>query len=227
MSKPEKKTRIVDSQAVASNLKKTDTLSKNGKPFKINGVDCFWELKLPLREGSNDGDGILTLRNIQSKKALLINSDYYSLDNSYYTNSFNGVDFESFNKDCIKDVNFDGYKDFMIYGLEESGSAGSLYKVYLFNDKKKLFEQSKALSGYDILLDTVNKTRTSGGRNGYNYNVSVTDFFGRRGTIKYTETTEREVISDEPKRLLKTTYNKIVNKKVVQTIIDTTNFEGW
>lgn len=206
---------------------KTDTLIKKSNPFKINGMDCFWELKLFIRDGNNGGDGILALKNTQSKRTILTNSDYYSLDNAYYANSFNGIDFESLNKDAVKDLNFDGYKDCMIYGLAESGSAGSFYKVYLFNNEKKIFELSEAVSGYDIAIDTVSKTLSSGGRNGYGYNISATDYFGRKGKIKYTEITEREVISGEPKRLLKTTYKKIIDKKIIETKMDTVNFEGW
>lgn len=213
---------------IETNNLKTDTLIKKSKTFKINGINCFWELKLLIERGSNDdGDGKLVLKNNQSKKTLLTNSDYYSLNNSYYTNSFNSIDFESLNKDAIKDLNFDGFKDFMIYGITQSGSAGSFYKVYLFNNEKKIFEQSEVLSGYDVSIDTINKTLSTGGRSGYYWNISSTNYFGRKGRIKYTEVTEREVISNEPKRLLKTTFKKIVDKKIIKTKIDTTDFEDW
>ncbi len=181
-----------------------------------------------IKKGDNDdSEGKLVLKNGQSKTTILTNSDYYSLDNAYYTNSFTRIDFESLNKDAIKDVNFDGYKDVMLYGISESGSAGSFYKVYLFNSKKQLFEPSEALSGYDITIDTIKKTLSSGGKNGYGYNINIIDYFGKKGKIKYKEITEREIISEEPKSLLKTTYKKMVGQKIIQTKIDTTTFEGW
>jgi len=218
--------KIFTANTEKNNLK-TDTLIKKSMPLKINGMDCFWELKLLIGQGNKSGDGILALKNMQSKRTILTNSDYYSLDNSYHTNSFNRIDFESLNKEAIKDLNFDGYKDCMIYGLSESGSAGSFYKVYLFNNEKKIFELSEAVSGYDIAIDTISRTLSSGGRNGYGYSISAVNYFGRKGKIKYTEITEKEVISGEPKRLLKTTYKKIIDKKIKETKIDTANFEGW
>lgn len=210
-----------------ANSLKIDTLTKKSEPFTINGIKCYWVLTLLIKEGNNDdSDGKLVLKDKQSAKVLLINSDYYDLDDSYYTNSFKRIDFESLNEDAIKDINFDGYKDFMIYGKTESGSAGMFYKVYLFNNEKKIFEQSELLSGYNIAIDTINKSISTSAKNGFKWNISRTHHLSRKGKIEYTEITEREVISEEPS-LLKTTYKKTIGEEIVKTKIDTTRFEGW
>lgn len=205
-----------------------DTLFKKSLPFKINGINCFWELSLFLHKGEKGGTGKLELRNQKNSKIILSDEDgdgdYYSLDELGNWHSFNRMNFELMNANVIKDANFDGYKDFVLYHRGASGSAGEFSYIYLFNPTKKIFERSKALSGYNIVIDSTSKTVSSYARNGGSYNVSETIHFGRNGKIKYSEVTERETI-DYNSPLFKITYRKIINDKVVKTKIDSvTNY---
>lgn len=202
-----------------------DTLFKKSQLFKINGVNCFWELTLFLYKGEKGGTGKLELRNQKNGEIILTNDngnqgDYYSLEGYGHWHSFNNLDFELMNADIIKDVNFDGYKDFVIYNRGSSGSAGEFSDIYLFNPIKKTFERSKTLSGYNIDFDTIAKTVSFYARNGGYYNVSSTIHFNRLGKIKFEEVIERETIENNSP-LFKITYKKIINDKLVKIKIDT------
>jgi hypothetical protein len=191
-----------------------DTLFKKSKLFKINGVNCFWELTLFLNKGEKGGTGKLELRNQKNGKIILNKDEDY-----YYLENLSGGDWQV-NEDIIKDANFDGYKDIVLYNRGASGSAGEFSDIYLFKPAKKTFEKSKALSGYNIAIDTITKTVSFYARNGAAYNVSGSIYFGRHGKIKYEEITESETI-DNKSPLFKITYRKIINDKVVKTTIDT------
>jgi hypothetical protein len=191
-----------------------DTLRKKSQTFSVNGLDCFWELTLYLYKGEKGGTGKLELRN-QKKGKIILNKD----EDYYYFENLSGGDWQM-NEDIIKDVNFDGYKDIVLYNRGASGSAGEFSDIYLFKPAKKTFEKSKALSGYNIAIDTINKTLSFYARNGAAYNISGSIYFGRHGKIKYEEITESETI-DNKSPLFKITYRKIINDKVVKTKIDT------
>lgn len=202
-----------------------DTLRKKSQPFKINGVNCYWELTLFLYKGQKGGTGKLELRNQKSSLIILRNDngdegDYYSLNGYGYWHSFNEINFELMNADIITDANFDGYEDFVIHNRSSSGSAGDFSDVYLFNPVKKTFERSKTLSCYDIHIDTTNKIVSSYAKNGAAYNVSASIHFGSHGKIKYSEVIETEKI-DNNSPLFRVTNRKIINGKVVKTKIDT------
>jgi hypothetical protein len=201
-----------------------DTLVKKSQPFKINNINCYWELSLFLHKGETSGLGKLELRNLKSQEIILStdDEDYYGLDEYDNWHSYNRINFDHMNDEVIKDVNFDGHKDFILYHRSASGSAGEFFNVHLFNPTKKAFEKSKALSGYNITLDTINKTVSSYAKNGASYNVSHVIHFDKNGKTKYAETTERETIETTDGRpLFKVTYKKVMNAKIVITQIDT------
>lgn len=202
-----------------------DTLIKKCQPFNINDINCFWELKLFLYKGQKLGTGKLELINQKNLKVIL--SDDYGDAEDYTLDEFS--DWHSFklmSDDVIKDANFDGYKDFVLYRRSASGSAGEFSEIYLFNQTKKIFERSKVLSGYNISIDTITKTVSSYARNGAKYNVTDTIYFGKNGKIKYQKITEGETIkTKDGTPLFKITYKKVIDGKVVKTKIDTvTNY---
>lgn len=200
---------------------KTDTLTKKSEPFKINGVNCYWEFTLIIHRGDKSGNSILNLKNSKTNKILLSNPDFIRLE-KYRSTIKNNFDF----KENFKDANFDGLQDFVVYSLEDSGSGGAFYNAYLFNKLSKTFVLSKELSGGEFQINKKDKTVLTFWKMGVGFNSTQVDHFGKNGKIKFTETTTREVIGDTIS-LLKTTYKKVVNGKIIKTKIDTTKFEGY
>jgi hypothetical protein len=201
--------------------KKPDTLTKNSKSFNLNNLECYWKLTFISHKKFTGGTGIMELKNYKNNKTLLTNEDYY--DWSFYDT------FETYalNKDDFMDVNFDGYKDYVIQIRENSGSAGDFYNVYIFQKKDNLFQLSKELSNYGFELDTINRTVTNYYKQGHDFNIATVSYYKKNGKLKYVETTKREILHNNDELLLKTTFTKSIGKKVIKQTIDTINFEGY
>jgi hypothetical protein len=194
-----------------------DTLIKKSQTFRINGINCFWELTLYLYKGEKSGSGKLELKNKKNGKIILNKDEDY-----YYLDHLGVVDDLQLSDDIVKDANFDGYKDIILYNRGASGSAGDFSDIFLFNPLNRIYKKSETLSGYEINIDTITKTVSSYAKNGAGYNVTDTIHFGKNGKIKYSEVTEREKINkSDGKPLIKITYNKVMNDKIVKTKIDT------
>uniref|UniRef100_UPI004049EFEE XAC2610-related protein n=1 Tax=Flavobacterium sp. TaxID=239 RepID=UPI004049EFEE len=206
---------------------KLDTLIKTSESFVLNDIKCYWKLTILVYQEAAFGDGILELINLKNSKIIVSNSDIFSFDDSYYTHSFNSIDFESLNLDYIKDINFDGFQDVLFFDKSASGSAGMFYRAYVFNPEKKQFDYSETLSGYELTLDKTAKTTSFYAKNGMGWNISNVIHFDNRGKIQFTEETIREIISVDTTRFLITKYSKIKNKKVLETTVDTTEFFGY
>lgn len=192
-----------------------DTLVKKSKSFIINDIKCYWELTGIAYNNYHLVSATLELKNYKNNKTLLSNEDMY--DRSYFDNE--DLSFEP------QDANFDGYKDFVFNSRTGSGSGGSGYRIYFFNNIKKTFDSLMEMGNLEI--NSVNKTISGSWKMGAGWNISQVHHFGKNGKIKFSENETREVISGDTATLLKTTYEKIINKKVVETKIDTTKFEGW
>lgn len=198
---------------------KSDTLVKMSKPFILNGINCFWEFYLTVYEGQKGGNGINRLKNHNTNKVLLINEDYFDLE------LFNSIDKNNFDFNGeFKDANFDGLKDFIVYSGTGSGSGGAMFKVYLFNKKKGVFEFSEELSGGEFEINEAEKTVSTNWKMGVGWNSTQVHHFDKNGRIKFTEITTREIIDNDS---LQTTYKKIVDGKTIKTEIDTTKFDGY
>lgn len=219
--------KVPEYEKVQINYEKQDTLSKVSKPFLINDIKCYWKLTFVVYEGDKYGNGILELKNENTHKTVLICSDIFSFDDSYYTHSFNNIDFESLNMDYVEDLNFDGYKDFKFFDKTASGSAGMYYRAYIFNRKKNAFEFIEDVSGYELTVNEKDRTLSTWVKNGAGWNLQEIHYFGKNGKMRYTEIIENEVILIDSKSLLKTTYKKVVDGKTVKTEIDITKFEGY
>lgn len=191
------------------------TLVKKSKPFVINGIKCYWELTGSVYDDFYLVFGTLELKNNTNNKVLLSNEDMYY--RSYFEDE--DLSLES------QDANFDGFQDFVFSSRTGSGSGGSGYRIYFFDNNKKSFDSLMEIGNLEI--NPANKTISGSWKMGAGWNSNEVHYFGKNGKIKYSENTIREVISGDTATLLKTTYEKIINKKVVETQIDTTKFEGW
>lgn len=205
-----------------------DTLVKVSKPFVINNVNCYWKFTVYLNNEIQGGNGTLELIGLDNKQALLTDgeNEYYELNASYYTHSFNGISFEQLNDESIKDINFDGYNDFMLYSRVSSGSGGEFYKVYLFDNKTELFKFSKELSGGYLTINNDNRSLLSSWKNGAGNYTERVHYFDKTGKIKFTEIITNEIIWGDTLSLLKKSYKKIIEGKVVKTKIETLNYES-
>jgi hypothetical protein len=177
------------------------------KPFKINGIECYWEKTDTLVD-----EGVSNLIKLIEKrtKRILINHQECCL--KY------GFDFGSPNN--FLDVNFDGYKDFLIrsYG---SIAMFENTNIYLFNNKTKQFVYSD-LSDNLIETDSINRkliTRSFDRSSEGNFNKTKTHYFDAFGKAKYTEVFTIQDFDTIPVEYR--TYEKIVNGKLVKTKKDT------
>lgn len=197
---------------------------KSSNPFEVNGVECFWEFELIVFEDESGGTGIVKLLDYSTKAVLLEDEDYYGPD------VFENLSEEEFDFGGIfRDVNFDGFDDFTIPSRIGSGSGGNVSNVYLFDKEKNSFEFSEELTGGELEVNEAEKTLTTQWSMGVPWNAKQVIHFDkdRSGKIKYKEIITREVIRGDSTDLLKTTYEKKVDGKVVQTAIDTIDFFGY
>lgn len=199
------KLEITDSTAIGKiSINKYGTIKKSN-PFKINGLECFWEQTDTLVE-ENTMD-IIRLKDYKTKRVLI---NYIDCCCCKY-----GFDFYS--SENFIDVNFDGFKDFLIksYG---SMAMFELTNIYLFNNKTKQFEYSD-LSDYGIERDSINRRLITSSSdinpNGRNFERTKTHYFDKFGKVKYTEVITTEDWDTIP--IVYRTYEKIVNGKVVET----------
>lgn len=208
---------LSDYQTSEISYYKQDTLFKVSEPFLINGIKCYWELKGIAYDDFYLVNATLQLKNYKTKKTLLSNNDVY--DRSFFDNDFN-LSFDP------RDANFDGFEDFVLDSHASSGDGGSVYRIYFFDNKRKTFELPP-LEIPNIEIDSLNKTISGSWKMGASHYSNYIHYFGEYGKMKFTEIFTDEIISVDTLILLKTTYEKIINKKVVETKIDTIKFEGW
>lgn len=192
-----------------------DTLIRKSKPFIINGIKCYWELTGVAYDDFYLVLATLELKNDNNNKTLLSNEDMYY--RSYFVDE--DLSFEA------QDANFDGFQDFVFSSHTGSGSGGTGYRIYFFDNHKKAFDSLMEIGNLDI--NSVDKTISGSWKMGAGWNSTQVYHFDKNGKIKFSKNEIREVIYGDTATLLKTTYEKIINKKVLETQIDTTKFEGW
>ena len=116
---------------------------KKSNPFKINGIECFWEQTDTLvEEGTMD---LIRLKDYKTKRVLINHIDCCCCK----------YGFDFYSSENFLDVNFDGFKDFLI------GSYGSMAmfestNIYLFDNKTKQFVYSD-LSDNGIETDSIKR----------------------------------------------------------------------
>lgn len=193
-------------------LQKTekDTIFRISNPFKINNMEIYWKYYF-----TTEGEMLMTLKEHKTNITLLEHSDIIRLEFDYHKN------YDYLNEQYLEnfqDVNFDDYVDFALYSNQDSGSGGAFFRIYLFNNDKKVFECSEELSGGEVETDTINKTLTTFWKSGTSFNFQKTFHFGQNGKIEFTENFVNEYLEEN---IWKTEYRKIINGKVVEQKIDT------
>lgn len=204
-NKEPKKLVITDTVATREISAHKYGIIKKSNPFKINGIECFWEQTDTLvEEGAMD---IIRLKDYKTKRVLINHIDCCCCK----------YGFDFYSSENFIDVNFDGFKDFLImsYG---SMAMFELTNIYLFDNKTKQFEYSD-LSDNGIETDSINRRLITSSSdispNGRNFEKTKTHYFDKFGKVKYTEVLTTEDWDTIP--IVYRTYEKIVNGKVVET----------
>ena len=147
------------------------------------------------------------MRDYKIQRILLSYSDYFKSRNDFNT--------EDYFNEHFQDLNFDGFKDFLI---TSSGSTAmtDIVNIYLFNKKTKSFEFSEELSDNIIeQIDSANRILLTSSFN-IDDEIRKKHYFNKNGTIKYSEIIIRTDISDNDSIAhYKNNYEKVVNGKVV------------
>lgn len=193
------KLEITDSTAIGKiSINKYGTIKKSN-PFKINGLECFWEQTDTLVE-ENTMD-IIRLKDYKTKRVLI---NYIDCCCCKY-----GFDFYS--SENFIDVNFDGFKDFLIrsYG---SMAMFELTNIYLFDNKTKSFVYSD-LSDNGIETDSINRKLTTSSFD-RDFEKTKIHYFDKFGKAKYTQVITKYL--DSTYEVKYRTIEKIVNGKVVE-----------
>ncbi len=190
------KLEITDSTAIGKiSINKYGTIKKSN-PFKINGLECFWEQTDTLVE-ENTMD-IIRLKDYKTKRVLI---NYIDCCCCKY-----GFDFYS--SENFIDVNFDGFKDFLIrsYG---SMAMFELTNIYLFDNKTKSFVYSD-LSDNGIETDSINRKLTTSSFD-RDFEKTKIHYFDKFGKAKYTQVITKYL--DSTYEVKYRTIEKIVNRK--------------
>lgn len=185
-----------------------------GKTFKINNLECYWEITLEIIFDDNKKplkakNSTRKLINNKTKKTILISQPDMVVDNNIdlFYNSIGD----------FKDFNFDGYLDFSIYNSICSGASHAFYDNYLFNPKTKKFNYSKKLSGSEITIDNKLRAITLNYNMGRSYNIEHIIYYDLKGTILFEEKFIEELLKEKNSNeyyYLKT-YQKIKQNKII------------
>lgn len=181
-----------------------DTSVKISTPFSINYIKCNWK-----QIDSVSGATTIELRDYKTQRILLSYSDYFKSGND-----FNAEDY--FNEH-FQDLNFDGFKDFLITS-QGSNAATDKVNIYLFDKKTKSFEFSEELSDNVIEeIDNANRILSTSSSTLDN-EIIKKHYFNKNGTVKYSEIiTKSDISENDSVAHYKNNYEKIVNGKVVNT----------
>ena len=211
---PDKLISSVGYQKSEINHPKQDTLIKISDPFSINGITCYWELKGIGHDDFYLVNASLELKNYKNKKTILYNEDVY--DRTFFDCDFI-LTFDP------RDANFDGFEDFVLETRTGSGSGGSGYRIYFFDDKTSTFIHPPLEIG-NIEINNSDKTISGSWKMGAGHFIHRTHYFDGNGKMKFTEIFTNEIISVDTLTLLKRTFQKIINEEIMETKIDTVNF---
>jgi len=199
VKKEQVKKSIKDTAIISENsLEKHRTTIIRSKPFLINGIECYWEQTDTLSDESTMD--LIKLKDFKTNK-ILVN----------HTECCLKYGFDFYAPDNFRDVNFDGFKDFLIisYG---SSAMFEITNIYLFDNKAKRFVYSD-LSDNGIETDSIERklVTTSFDKD---FERTKNHYFDKFGKIKYSE-----IITEYSNPEYKT-YEKILNGKVVAKKVD-------
>lgn len=208
---------------------KYDTIVKISEPFILNEISCYWRHNL-ITADYGLSDIIMELKENKTNRLLFQYSDYvkYEEDFNYKSDSY----FDEINEKHFIDVNFDGYKDFIIrsYG---SMPMTDRTNIFIFDKQTKTFAldtqrdaDGEYLSDTNIdEIDTINKILTTS-----SFSMELVFWrkhhFDNNGKIKFSEYFSEEFFypSDTIEKRI-TKYTKIINRQEVETKIDTIDFK--
>ncbi|RZJ73990.1 hypothetical protein [Flavobacterium sp.] len=185
-------------------IAKPGSVIKTSEPFRINGLECVWEQTDTLvDEGKVE---LIKIRDTKTRRLLL---KHIECCLKY------GFDFAS--ADHFRDVNFDGFNDFLIrsYG---SSAENEITSVYLFNRKTKNFELSNDLSDNSVEVDSVRKILVTGNFGRY-FETTKHHRFDKSGKLESTETFSDylQYVEGEQFQIRYKEYQKVVKGKIVVT----------
>lgn len=194
-----------------------DTLVKISKPFKLNGIKCYWEHKVA---GSNKF--IIRLLDYNTNKVLLAHDDIFPPLNYKADNYFDEI-----NKESLKDVNFDGHIDVLLKIYSGAMAMNDRIYVYLFDHEDRIYISADELEANRIeLIDKKNRKLIAA--NEYRYGTdSIVHHFDKAGKIKFTDEFSNYTILEDTTWVEYKTYKKIVNGETVyeRTKSDTIKWE--
>ncbi len=188
------------------------------KTFSVDRFECFWSFdpqksnKILLFGVLENSDRVWRLMILDGEES------FEDFEKKWFNDQIDAV---------FKDVNFNKNKDFIIYSREKSGNGGRFYDVYTFYNKERRFYYSEELSGGNFQLDKKSKTASTFWKFGINENITQTFRFRGDGMIHYTEVLNNKVFKKDTIDYLVTTYKKYKYKQLLETKIDTTEFDGW
>jgi len=193
---PSIKTNAIDTTSI---INKTYGTIIKSKPFKINGIECYWEQTDTLTE-----EGTMDLIKLKAYKTNRILVNHIDCCLKY------GFDMNT--TDHFIDVNFDGFKDFLIRSYGSTAMFEETH-IYLFDNKAKQFTPSD-LSDNIIEPDSIHRKLITSSFD-RNFEKTKTHYFDNIGKLKHTEIVTIEHWDTTPYEYK--TYEKIVNGKVVET----------
>lgn len=208
-------TLIKEEEKSKSNVENDSIFNKEilSDVFKINNLNCYWRSDSVFKVVEKETIPLCEINRV------LINSD--NKETILKLNPDDGLIYEDNLRGTFKDMNLDGFNDFVKYSEENSGSGGSYYNVYLFNFKKQLFELSELHSGSGLEIDSSKRTLSSYWRSGADIRLDQIIYFDKKGNVNYYEKRLKEsVFDDQEKRVI--TYEKFVDDKLIIKKIDTT-----
>ncbi len=200
-----------------------DTLTLTSLPFALNRMSCYWKHSFVIYDYGLEVN--MELLEKSSNRLLVEYADNprYAENYNYKSSSY----FDEINIKLLKDVNFDGLKDFVIYS-EGSMAMTSLTNIYLFDKKTKTFIRGEENDLSDISIeeiDSLNRILTTSSFD-REREYKTLYHFDRSGNIKFTEHLSEETYS--PNDTLDFTiksYSKVVKGKEVASNVDTVKLE--
>jgi len=201
--------RIYDEYSLVGREWKKQKRVLKGRPFNLNGRVVSWQYHL---EYSYVHDGSLSTHVNFAKELLDTVSKQIILKDMADVVRTSSIDFAETDEKFTY-IEFDGIRDYRSRSNTSSGSAGEFSNVFLYNPKKREFEFSEMLSGYNFTVDEKNRTITTIAKSGYGqYFVGVLHF-GKRSELLYSEAYTSKSRSSDNKMVL--TYAKSKNGKVI------------
>ncbi len=221
---PEEKLVVLDSLSTANPVTVIDTVVKEGKPFTINRIKCYWKHSLISYDGFID-EIIMELKNTETDSTIF-NYEHktkYPEEYNYNSESY----FDEINKTHLIDVNFDGYKDFVIYSYGSMPMTSQTH-IFIFNPETTTFEINPQIDPDSHVIESRDSIKRILVISNFDmestYETSY--HFNKNGTIKFIEKIAERVL--DPKDTMQLTerkYQKIIKGKIVESKVDTVLYQ--